>query len=220
MINKRIIGFNVVKDVGQLSSFFVSRGENKLWSPDKKIIKEYELSLKELRKEKNKRKTKKEEFKVLGQTDQWTKKMEVELTLVSGMVSNMEYSLYWMKNGVERKSVRGISNKSYEQRTEYWGDISIAVPYHNITEKYFSENEYITDVEDDKKIERYISCLSKREREAFIYIVIEGHTYEKTATYMGISRSAVQAMINRSKVKIKKLLSAEKEVENTELIES
>lgn len=191
-----------------------------MWEPNEKVINEYELSLKELRKAKSKRADIKEKFKELDQLDDWTNEMAVELKLISEMVSNMEYSLYWMKNGLERQSVRGVTNKSYIQRTDYWGDISIASKHQNITDQYFFDETESDIEEDDAKIERYISCLSKREREAFIYIVVEGHTYEKTAEFMGITRGAVQMMLSRGKTKIKKLISAESEAKNTELIES
>lgn len=198
--------------------FFYFLGGIALWEPNEKLINEYELNLKESRKEKSKRADLKEKFKEYDQLDQWTNKMEVELKLISGMVSNMEYSIYWMKNGVERTRVRGVSNMSHDQRVEYWGDISEATSYYHISEEYLNGFDVELSEEDDKKIEKYISCLAKREREAFMYIVIEGHTYEKAALYMGISRSAVQTMIIRSKVKIKKLLNTENKDENTELI--
>ncbi len=143
--------------------------------------------------------------------------MAVELKLISEMVSNMEYSIYWMKNGVERQKVRGITNDSYIQRTDYWGDISIVSKYQNVIDEYFIDESESDIEEDDAKIERYISCLSPREREAFNHIVLNGFTYTKPAEFMGITRGAVQMMLSRGKTKIKKLISAESL--NTVLVE-
>lgn len=175
-----------------------------MWHYADELSDEYKKGVRELRLERAKRKSVKEELKLLSRFDEWTNEMEVELRTISGMVSDMEYAISWLDNAREPGLKRGITNKSRYQRTELWAEIDIlsmkAYRMQSATEgKELTFEEYT-------RMNEILECLTKREREAYTYIMGEGHTYATTAHYMGITRSAVQMMVNRSKAKIQQQL--------------
>lgn len=123
---------------------------------------------------------------------------------VSGMISSLEYSLYWLRHNRERPPVRDISNRSYEQRTEYWADISEATQYHKNSKVLIGldDNTQLNSSQMEL-IDRALNLLTEKEQQTFIDIYANGHTYQQVAELYGCSRSTVQSYINRSKKKIK-----------------
>lgn len=123
---------------------------------------------------------------------------------ISGMISSLEYSLYWLRNNHERPPVRELSNRSYEQRTEYWADISEATQYHKNSKVLISldDNTQLNSLQTEI-IDKALNLLTEKEQQTFIDIYANGHTYQPVAELYGCSRSTVQSYINRSKKKIK-----------------
>ena len=171
-----------------------------MWQYADELSDEYKKGLRELQLERMKRKSVKEELTRLKRFDEWTNEMEVELRTISGMVSDMEYAISWLDNAREPGLKRGITNKSRYQRTELWAEIDI-LSMKAYRMQATVEGRELT-LEEDTRMNEILECLSKREREAYKCIMGEGHTYAETAYFMGITRGAVQMLVNRAKAKI------------------
>lgn len=133
---------------------------------------------------------------------------------ISGMISNMEYSLFWLKNGHERPPVNPISKLSYEQRTIYVEDISI-MEYIPGTTFLVGDELKNSDMDASERylIHRSLEVLSHGERASFLEIYANGHSYTETAELYNVSRGSIQKNIIRAKEKIETML----EFENTEI---
>lgn len=175
-----------------------------MWQYADELSDEYKKGLREMQLERSKRKLVKEELTRLKQYDEWTNEMEVELRTISGMVSDMEYAISWLDNAREPGLKRGITNKSRYQRTELWAEIDI-LSMKAYRMQSTVEGRELTP-EENIRINEILDCLSKREREAYQCIMGEGHTYAETAHFMGITRGAVQMLVNRAKTKIQQQL--------------
>ncbi|MER2175518.1 MAG: sigma-70 family RNA polymerase sigma factor [Carnobacterium sp.] len=171
-----------------------------MWHYADELSDEYKKGLRELRLERMKRKSVKDELKLSNRIDEWTNDMEVELRTISGMVSDMEYAISWLENAREPGLKRGITNKSRYQRTELWAEIDILSMKAYRMQSTVEGREL--SLEENARMNEILDCLSKREREAYRCIMGEGHTYAETAYFMGITRGAVQMLVNRAKSKI------------------
>lgn len=122
---------------------------------------------------------------------------------ISGMISSLEYSLFWLKNGHEKPPNRDISQRSYEQRTEYWADVSLVPQYHKDAVVLIGGGN-----DDDLKpsqietIDNALKLLTDKEQQTFIDIYANSHTYQQVADLYGCSKGTVQSYINRAKKKI------------------
>ncbi|WP_051910497.1 sigma factor-like helix-turn-helix DNA-binding protein [Carnobacterium pleistocenium] len=179
-----------------------------MWHYADELSDEYKKGLRELRLERMKRKSFKDELKLSNRIDEWTNDMEVELRTISGMISDMEYAISWLENAREPGLKRGITNKSRYQRTELWAEIDI-LSMKAYRMQSTVEGRELT-LEEDTRMNEILDCLSKREREAYRYIMGEGHTYAETAYFMEITRGAVQMLVNRAKSKIQDCLETGK----------
>lgn len=122
---------------------------------------------------------------------------------ISGMISSLEYSLFWLKNGHEKPPNRDISQRSYEQRTEYWADVSEATQYHkNVTVLIGGGDNEELEPSQIETIDNALKLLTDKEQQTFIDIYANSHTYQQVADMHDCSRSTVQSYINRAKKKI------------------
>lgn len=123
--------------------------------------------------------------------------IEANISLIGGMISSTEYSLFWIESGHERMAgeKRPVTNLSKKKRTQLWGNIehSKYLSYEAPRELEREELELIDDV---------MRELSEVEREAYISIYGRCNTYAETAEYMNVPRSTVQRYIERAKKKI------------------
>ncbi|MBO0477943.1 hypothetical protein DOK76_12790 [Vagococcus sp. DIV0080] len=122
------------------------------------------------------------------------------ISILGGVVSSSMYSIEWLRDAKEPGARREISNRSRYQRTQLWPNMDLIV-----VNKFRFESENLTE-DDLKKLDDYMSCLTDREKEAINSIVAKGNSYQKTAEYMGVSRSTVQSYVNRGMEKLNKSL--------------
>ena len=129
------------------------------------------------------------------------------------MIYSLEYSLYWLKNGCEKPPNRDISQRSYEQRTEYWADVSLVTQYNKNAVVLINEQIEESDLSIEEKyfINTALSLMAPREYELFIDIYVNEFTFREAAKINGLKSS--QSQINRAKMKINNML----EIENTEI---
>lgn len=128
--------------------------------------------------------------------------------IYSEMMSSIKYIIFWLENGHEKKfgSIDDISKLSYEQRTTYWGDLAEAESFYR-QNKQLADN-YIENAEsqqNNSKINEYLGLLTEREREIFILKYAHSLSFQEVANLLGISKSTVQSLLDRSKKKIVKL---------------
>lgn len=118
------------------------------------------------------------------------------------IISSSEYSIHWLQTGSEPQSGRSVSRLSYEQRTRIVPEVEDVLTFINFTLK--------GDLTDDElaKIDDYLSCLTERERDAYISIRGKGNSYEETATFPGVSKSTVQSYVKRATQKIEQALDS------------
>lgn len=122
---------------------------------------------------------------------------------IGGIITSLEYSLFWLINGFERPPIRDISNRSYEQRTEYWADVSEATQYHkNATVLIGMGDADQVKPSQIKTIDNALKLLTDKEQQTFIDIYANSHSYQQVADLYGCSRSTVQSYINRVKKKM------------------
>lgn len=132
--------------------------------------------------------------------------LNVEISIVSGMVSDMEYAIQWLETAREPGQKRGITNRSRYQRTELWAEIDILSMQAYRTQAAPGGRDLT--LEEHTRMNEILSCLTAREREAYCYIMGEGHTQEQAGIYMGISRTTAETLLNRAKHKIQKKLDS------------
>ena len=127
-------------------------------------------------------------------------KLKKPISVLGEVVSSSMYSIEWLRDAKEPGARREISNRSRYQRTQLWSDMDLMV-----VNKFRFDSEGLTE-EDLKKLDDYMSCLTDREKEAINSVVAKGNSYQKTADYMGVSRSTVQSYVNRGMEKLNKTL--------------
>lgn len=122
---------------------------------------------------------------------------------IQPIISNSEYAIKWLKNGVEPTREISITQLSYEQRTVYVSDVDQALMYLNTFQADYPKMGE-TDLE---RMNVVFSLMTTKQKDAFISVRGQGNTYERTAEFMGISVSSVRCHLSRAEEKIRKLLN-------------
>lgn len=126
---------------------------------------------------------------------------EVDLKIVSSMISSTEYALFWIESGYERKAFdkRPVTNRSKKQRTQLWAEIEQARAIESADDKELPE-------ETKRLIREIMSVLSDRQKDVYYSIHAKGNTFEETAEYLSMTVSSVQTHLERAKKKIDRQL--------------
>lgn len=121
-------------------------------------------------------------------------------TLISGMVSDMTYSINWLKIGREPGTFQGIDKRAAYQRQMYVDDMDLFPSL---------ELEIKEELPDDKKraIIDVLMILSARERQCFILRKSYVMSLGEIAIDLSISKSSVQTFLSRAESKIKKRMT-------------
>lgn len=114
--------------------------------------------------------------------------------LVNGMISDMDYSLEWMKKGRRPGNRRGIERRSAYQRSSYC-EMDIFPSLENEQKEIPTALKY--------KLLDVLLEFSGRERECYLLHMSQGFSFAQIAKIMGLSRSSVQRYIERAKKKLK-----------------
>ncbi len=169
---------------------------------------EYRDGLRELREQRDALKKKVESAEAGDIPLEELKKLEAnqrDVTLIGGMISDMEYAIKWLDTAREPGMTREISNRSRYQRTELWGDIDILSMQAYLNQQSEVEAPSMT-LEQENHIAEILDVLTVSEYEAYTSIVRDGLTYQQASDYMDVTRSTVQSLVNRAKNKIQKEL--------------
>ncbi|ASN69637.1 sigma-70 family RNA polymerase sigma factor [Bacillus paranthracis] len=128
-----------------------------------------------------------------------------EEKIINRMISDIEYSLNWMRNGREPEPKRGI-----ERRASYQRDVKVN-PL--LIQRYLrsKETEYEWDKEQKEnaittwekiQLDDALSTLSKIEKEIFVMYKVGMFTQEEIAEMRGVTRSTIQQHLRRADKKI------------------
>ncbi|MES5847949.1 MULTISPECIES: sigma-70 family RNA polymerase sigma factor [unclassified Bacillus cereus group] len=128
-----------------------------------------------------------------------------EEKIINRMISDIEYSLNWMRNGREPEAKRGI-----ERRASYQRDVKVN-PL--LIQRYLrsKETEYEWDKEQKEnaittwekiQLDDALSTLSKIEKEIFVMYKVGMFTQEEIAEMRGVTRSTIQQHLRRADKKI------------------
>ena len=123
-----------------------------------------------------------------------------EYDTVTGMISDIQYALEWMRRGRRPGNRRGVARQSVYQRT------ALLAPALFPSLDVEPSDRVLTDWE-KRKIVDILWTLSERERQCFILHMSYGMSYAEIATELKISKRSVQEYISRAKEKIHKKIS-------------
>jgi len=116
---------------------------------------------------------------------------------LSSVISSSQYSIQWLRTGFEPQSggTAKLPNIYKEVRVS---DVDQALTYLNLLKTEYQE------MTEDQLIEldAFLNTLSPREKETFVSIRGKGNTYEETAAYLGVTKSAVQTYLKRAEKKV------------------
>ncbi|GAE32430.1 sigma-70 family RNA polymerase sigma factor [Halalkalibacter hemicellulosilyticus] len=132
----------------------------------------------------------------------WTELEEEfdEKSVVGGMVSDLSYSLQWLKRGRRPGNRRGADRRSVYQRTALL-DMDL------FPSLQLDEGERSLGDHDKRALVDILWELSNRERQCYILHMCYGMSYAEVSRELGITRSSVQKFVERAKNKINKKIS-------------
>lgn len=128
------------------------------------------------------------------------KSIEQDKSLINSMISDMDYSLEWMRRGRRPENRRGIDRRAAYQRS-----ILMDMDLFPFIEEETDPKVHITE-EKRKQILDILIELSDRERHCYLLHMANGMTISQIKAELGVGRSTVQTYINRAKEKIKKIV--------------
>lgn len=111
---------------------------------------------------------------------------EQEYELVSSMIADMQFALYWLKHGRRPGSRKGAEKRNVYQIV-FWSKV-----FQDVTANPDLERELI----------ELLCLLSDRERECFLLHMARGLTLAEIADKLKISKRTAQQYVNRAKQKI------------------
>lgn len=146
-----------------------------------KLIDEYSTTVRELR-------------DYHGKLD---KEEKVEREAVNQLISNLSYSLTWMRTGKEPGNKKDFGSRSSYQMTTFEPDMDL-YPCLDLS----PEHEPLTE-EDKKRIVDALMELSDRERQVFILAEGYGLSQRQIAAELNLSRRRVRDCLNSGRNKFK-----------------
>ncbi|WP_245983665.1 sigma-70 family RNA polymerase sigma factor [Ammoniphilus oxalaticus] len=128
-----------------------------------------------------------------------------DLTLINGMIENMNFSLEWLETGRQPGLRRGVDKSRIYQRQYFESmdlipDITDQIDDINEKELYMTREEKII-------LADIFASFSHRERQCYILHVGQRMSMGKIADEIGVSKGTVQGYIKRAEKKIKERIS-------------
>lgn len=116
-------------------------------------------------------------------------------TLINSMISEVEFAIQWMVSGRNPDARRGADRTgAYTLDPAVLEALPVVPVYKSIARELTSlEKEIIEDA---------LCTLTKREKDVFMLVKVEGITFEYTAELLGITKSSVQTYLERVERKI------------------
>jgi len=115
---------------------------------------------------------------------------------INSMISDMSFSIDWMKKGRRPGNLRGIDRRSaYQRRALLDMDLFPSLD--------IEPEERTLDQEEKRAIINMLSDLSHRERQCYLLHMANGMSMQEIAVELDIKKPTVQKFIERAKNKIK-----------------
>ncbi|OAS21150.1 sigma factor-like helix-turn-helix DNA-binding protein [Paenibacillus oryzisoli] len=123
-----------------------------------------------------------------------------EVTVVGGMISDMQYALEWMRKGRRPGSRRGIENSQVYLRHDFMDMDEFPSLDLEISESSLTDPQ-------KKRILEILLQLSERERQCYILHLAYGRSMAEISVDLGLTKRTVQTFIDRAKAKIQKFIA-------------
>jgi len=138
--------------------------------------------------------------------EMYTNSSEEDRKIISGMISDLEYAIEWMKTSRMPGNRRGIERRAAYQREKPFDPLLMQKYFRSKDEEVYEWDDHVKEHKlsdwDMQRIDDALSVLTEKEKE--VYLMSRGHclSYTQIANYLCISRGAVQKMIERAEKKI------------------
>ncbi|GAF65232.1 putative RNA polymerase [Bacillus sp. TS-2] len=130
--------------------------------------------------------------------------LEHEQKIVSGMLSDLRYSIDWMSSGREPGARRGI-----ERRAVYQRELLMEPAMLQVVSDHCRLNERENCLEEEErealesKINEILSKLTEREKDIYLMSRVNLLSYQQIASLLSVSKSTIQKTLERAEMKIK-----------------
>ncbi|MDM5235321.1 sigma-70 family RNA polymerase sigma factor [Bacillus cereus] len=131
---------------------------------------------------------------------------EEDLKILTDMISDISYSLEWMKKARRPGNSRGIERLAAYQRERVCDPLLMQRYFRSMDDNLYEwdnhQQEHAIGEWDKIRLEDALSLLTEREKE--VYLMSRGYclTYREIARYLGVTCSTIQSMIERAEKKI------------------
>jgi positive control factor len=150
----------------------------------KKLLFEYKQTLKETRKL----------YQKYKDEEELTEKGLIGKEIISSMISDLEYAIDWLETGRNPDARRGIDKQGVYSMNPL-----------TLDQLEFEKSELVQREltrEEKELIEDALCRLSKREKDAFMLVKVEGVSFKDAAELMGIKKTTAQTHVERAEKKI------------------
>lgn len=133
---------------------------------------------------------------------------EAEKKIFSDMISDLEFTIEWLRTGKRPGNRRGIERRAAYQRERAVDPLLMQRYLRSTGVQLYEwdkhEKENVISEWEKIQLEDALTLLTDREKE--VYLMSRGYcfSYDKIANYLVISRSTVQTMIERAEKKVAK----------------
>lgn len=136
---------------------------------------------------------------------------EKDISIINGMISDINYALEWMRTAKQPGKTRGIERRAAYEREKPCDPLlmqryvrSTVMPVY---EWDMEAKESVISEWDRTQLEDALSTLTDREKE--IYVMSRGHglTQDKISSYLKLSRNTVKTYLERADKKIGQRIS-------------
>ncbi|MEC5303758.1 sigma-70 family RNA polymerase sigma factor [Bacillus thuringiensis] len=131
---------------------------------------------------------------------------EEDIKILTDMISDISYSLEWMKKARRPGNRRGVERLAAYQRERTCDPLLMQRYFRSMDDNLYEwdshQQEHAIGEWDKIRLEDALSLLTEREKE--VYLMSRGYclTYREIARYLKITCSTVQSMIERAEKKI------------------
>ncbi|HHK5564190.1 TPA: sigma-70 family RNA polymerase sigma factor [Bacillus thuringiensis] len=131
---------------------------------------------------------------------------EEDIKILTDMISDISYSLEWMKRVRRPGNRRGVERLAAYQRERACDPLLMQRYFRSMDDNLYEwdghQQEHAIGEWDKIRLEDALSLLTEREKE--VYLMSRGYclTYREIARYLNITCSTVQSMIERAEKKI------------------
>ncbi|MCU5514409.1 RNA polymerase subunit sigma-24 [Bacillus wiedmannii] len=131
---------------------------------------------------------------------------EKDISIINGMISDINYALEWMRTAKQPGKTRGIERRAAYEREKPCDPLlmqryvrSTVMPVYEwdteVKESVISEWDRI-------QLEDALSTLTEREKEIYVMAKGYGFTHEKISNYLKIQRTSIPKFLERADKKI------------------